>query len=70
MNWFEKYKEDFGFTSNYQVGKKTGITASSLQRLDTSKDWNNVQLGTIRKLAIAVAKNLDAFVNYLEEQKK
>lgn len=70
MNWYEQYKNDFGFTSNYQVGKKAGITASSLQRLDTSKDWNNVQLGTIRKLATAADKTLDGFVQYLEDQKK
>lgn len=73
MNWYEQYKEDFGFKTNYQVKKMTGITASSLQRLDTSKDWNSVQFGTIRKLAKAAGKSLDEFYTYLakyEEEKE
>ncbi|MEB7516407.1 XRE family transcriptional regulator [Enterococcus hirae] len=46
MNWFDQYKKDFGFKSNYHVSKKTGITASSLTRLNNSDDWKNVKIGT------------------------
>ncbi|EMF0170035.1 XRE family transcriptional regulator [Enterococcus hirae] len=70
MNWFDQYKKDFGFKSNYQVSKKTGITASSLTRLNNSDDWKNVKIGTMLLLAEAVEKNLDGLVRYLNEQKK
>ncbi|WP_321389032.1 hypothetical protein [uncultured Enterococcus sp.] len=70
MNWFEQYKKDFNFKTNYAVSKVTGVTRSSLDHLDKSTDWNNVQLGTVRKLAAVADKTLDKFVEYLEEQEE
>ncbi|MBF8808231.1 MAG: XRE family transcriptional regulator [Enterococcus lacertideformus] len=70
MNWFDQYKKDFGFESNYQISKKIGITASSLTRLNNSRDWKNVKIGTLILLAGAIDKNLDELVEYLSNQKK
>lgn len=67
MNWFEQFKKDFGFKSNYEISQKTGITASSLTRLNTSKDWESVKIGTMLKLALAVNMSLDQFVLYLKK---
>lgn len=70
MNWFDVYKNDFGFKSNYALSKNTGITRSSLDVLETSKDWHNVKIGTMILLARAANKSLDDFVEYLRNQKK
>lgn len=70
MNWFDQYKKDFGFTSNYKLAKATQITPSSLTRLNNSKDWENVKIGTMVRLAYAADRSLDDFVEYLKEQKK
>ncbi|GCF92519.1 hypothetical protein NRIC_04100 [Enterococcus florum] len=70
MNWFDQYKIDFGFTSNYKVAKATKITPSSLTRLSNSKDWRNVKIGTVILLAKAAHKSLDDFVDYLAKQEK
>ncbi len=70
MNWFEQFKKDFGFTSNYQISKKTGITASSLTRLNNSDDWKNVKIGTMILLANSVNLSLDDFVEYLSTKNK
>ncbi|MDN6004960.1 MAG: helix-turn-helix transcriptional regulator [Enterococcus sp.] len=68
MNWFDLYKKDFGFTSNYKLAKATQITPSSLTRLNNSQDWENVKIGTMILLANAVNKTLDDFVEYLRNQ--
>lgn len=70
MNWFEQYKHDFGFKSNYQLSKKTGITASSFTRLNQSDDWNSVKFGTMILLAKAVNVTLDEFVKCLQTKKE
>jgi len=70
MNWFEQYKQDFGFKSNYQLSKKTGITASSFTRLNQSDDWNSVKFGTMILLAQAADLSLDGFVDYLQTKKE
>lgn len=70
MNWFDQYKKDFGFTSNYKLAKATQITPSSLTRLNNSKDWENVKIGTMVRLARAADKSLDDFVEYLRNLKK
>ncbi|EGO9015611.1 XRE family transcriptional regulator [Enterococcus faecalis] len=70
MNWFEQFKKDFGFTSNYQISKKTGITASSLTRLNNSDDWKNVKIGTMILLALSVDKTLDQLVSHLYKNDK
>ncbi|STD24969.1 helix-turn-helix domain-containing protein [Enterococcus mundtii] len=69
MNWFDQYKQDFDFKSNYQLSKKTGITPSSFTRLNNSDDWRNVKFGTMILLAKAAELSLDEFVEYLETQK-
>ncbi|HGF7174109.1 XRE family transcriptional regulator [Enterococcus hirae] len=69
MNWFDQYKKDFGFKSNYQISKKTGITASSLTRLNNSDNWKNVKIGTMILLAKAAELSLDEYVEYLQTQK-
>lgn len=68
MNWFEKYKEDFKFKSNYAVSKVSGITRSSLDSL--SKDADMVKWGTMGKLAKAAGMSLDDFDTYLKEQEE
>lgn len=68
MNWFDIYKKDFGFLSNYKVAKATRITPSSLTRLSSSKDWKNVKIGTMILLAKAVNITLDELVDYFENQ--
>ncbi|EEU77135.1 predicted protein [Enterococcus faecalis E1Sol] len=70
MNWFEQFKKDFGFTSNYQISKKTGISPSSLTRLNNSDDWKNVKIGTMILLAVSVGKTLDQLVSYLYKNDK
>ena len=70
INWFEQFKKDFGFTSNYQISKKTGITASSLTRLNNSDDWKNVKIGTMILLALSVDKTLDQLVSHLYKNDK
>ncbi|EGO8738176.1 TPA: XRE family transcriptional regulator [Enterococcus faecalis] len=70
MNWFEQFKKDFDFNSNYQISKKTGITASSLTRLNNSDDWKNVKVGTMILLANSVNLSLDDFVEYLSTKNK
>ena len=68
MNWFDKYKKDFEFKSNYALSKKTGITRSSLDVLDNSKDRRNVKFGTMILLAESADKSLDDFLKYLLDQ--
>ncbi|MHC5217973.1 hypothetical protein ACYSNR_15035 [Enterococcus sp. LJL128] len=69
MNWFEQYKKDYCIKSNYEISKKAHITASSLQRLDNSNDFNNVKYGTIKKLATIAELTLNEFDEYLKNQK-
>ncbi|MGG5372876.1 XRE family transcriptional regulator [Enterococcus sp. AZ196] len=69
MKWFDMYKRDFGFTSNYKLAQATKIMPSSLTRLNNSNDWENVKIGTMIRLANAADKTLDDFVEYLRNQK-
>ncbi|MHC5249984.1 helix-turn-helix domain-containing protein [Enterococcus sp. LJL90] len=67
MAWFEQYKKSFGFESNYQLSKKTGITPSSLTRLNNSLDWKNVKVGTIIHLASAANYSVEELISWLNE---